>query len=42
MQLNSETTADNLAIIRIFRDLGLQVESRHERQAVLAWLNLSS
>lgn len=39
--IHGETTTDNLAMIRIFRDLGFQVEFRAAIQAVLARLQLS-
>jgi acetyltransferase len=39
-QITGETTTDNLAMIRIFRALGFQVEFRPEHQAVLAQLHL--
>jgi acetyltransferase len=35
-----ETTTDNLAMIRIFRRLGFEVEFRAKENAVLARLNL--
>ena len=35
-----ETTTDNLAMIRIFRRLGFEVDFRAEENAVLARLNL--
>ena len=39
--IHGETTTDNLSMIRIFRELGFEVEYRPAMQAVLARLNLS-
>jgi acetyltransferase len=40
-QITGETTADNLAMIRIFRELGFKMDYRPTVQAVLARLKLS-
>lgn len=41
-QITGETTADNLAMIRIFRELGFEMDYRPAVQAVLARLKLHS
>jgi acetyltransferase len=41
-QITGETTPDNLAMIRIFKSLGFEVEFDREQQVVLARLNLGS